>query len=113
MRASGTAAGKATLIYTPADDTLPIVLDSGDSTRFRDLAGRLVAAPRPAGEPFDTCRRLLAKGARGSEAAQALRVLLEGAMADAATSIADAQTIMVLLKAADRGLVRLEELLVS
>lgn len=34
-------------------------------------------------------------------------------MADAATSIADAQTIMVLLKAADRGLVRLEELLVS
>ncbi len=87
------------------------MLNPGDSSRFQDLAERLVAAPTPAGEPFDTCRRLLAAGARGSEAAEALRVLLEGAIADAATSIADAQTIMSLLKAADRGLVRLDELL--
>jgi len=89
------------------------VLDSGDHGTFRELLQRLVAGPGPAGEPFHTCRRLLAAGARGSEAAQALRVLLEGAMADAATSIADAQTIMSLLKAADRGLVQLEELLLS
>lgn len=83
--------------------------DSSD--RFRDLVQRLVVAKRPAGEPFDTSRRLLAGGVRGEAGGQALRVLLEGAMADASTSIEDAQTIMALLKAADAGRVRLEQLL--
>lgn len=87
------------------------MLDSGDSGRFRDLAQRLAGGLRPEGEPFEACRRLLAGGARGAEAGEALRVLLEGAIADAATSIADAQTIMSLLKATDRGRLRLEELL--
>lgn len=87
------------------------MLDTGEFGRFRDLAGRLASGAGPSGELFDTCRRLLAGRARGNEAGQALRVLLEGAIADAATSIADAQTIMALLKAADRGLVRLEQLL--
>lgn len=87
------------------------MLDTGELGSFRDLAERLASGAGPSGEPFDTCRRLLAGGARGSEAGQALRVLLEGAIADAATSIADTQTIMALLKAADRGQLRLEQLL--
>lgn len=79
--------------------------------QFRDLAQRLASGSRPPGEPFDACRRLLAGSPRGAEAGRALRVLLEGAIADAATSIADAQLIMALLKAADRGQLTLDEIL--
>lgn len=85
----------------------------GDVERFRQLARRLASGSRPPGEPFDACRRLLAGSARGAEAERALRVLLEGAMADAATPIADAQLIMVLLKAVDRSQIKLDELLPS
>lgn len=87
------------------------MLQPADLQRFRDLAWRLVTGASPGGEPFAACRGLLAAGARGSEAAVALRVLLEGAMADATTPIADAQTIMTLLKAVDRGQVDLQVIL--
>lgn len=85
----------------------------GDVERFRQLARRLASGSRPPGEPFDACRRLLVGSARGAEAERALRVLLEGAMADAATPIADAQLIMALLKAVDRSQIKLDELLPS
>jgi hypothetical protein len=54
---------------------------------------------------------VLARSAAGEEAIQAARLLLEGAMADAATDIADAQDVMRLLKALGHGEVALEQLL--
>ncbi|MEP0773212.1 MAG: hypothetical protein HRF46_02480 [Acidobacteriota bacterium] len=87
------------------------MLPEGDVQRFRELARRLASGSRPPGEPFDACRRLLAASRQGPEAGHALRVLLEGAMADAATSIADAQLIMVVLKAVDRSQLTLDKLL--
>ncbi|MCS7181594.1 MAG: MRP8 family protein [Thermoanaerobaculum sp.] len=79
--------------------------------RYRDTVARLRQGPHPQGEAFDLCREVLAVAPHTPEAQQALRYLLEGAMADAHTSIADAQVIMALLKALDREQVRWEQLL--
>jgi hypothetical protein len=44
------------------------------------------------------------------EAADACRVLLEGAIADATTTVADAQDVMAILKAASAGTVTMAQL---
>ncbi len=78
---------------------------------WRELMCRLRGGPFPRGEQFDLCRRLLAAAPATAEATQAARLLLEGAMADAATDIADAQEVMRLLRAIDRDEVTLAQLL--
>lgn len=85
--------------------------DQGTLAAFRETVSRLRQGPHPQGEEFELCREVLAVASGSPEASQALRVLLEGAMADAHTSIADAQIIMRLLKALDRGEVEPAELL--
>lgn len=82
-----------------------------DAQRWRDLVDRLRRGPAPDGDRFELCREVLAAAPGSAEAAQALRLLLEGAMADSRTSIADAQEVMRLLKAADRRTVDLADLL--
>lgn len=81
-------------------------MDGTSFEAFRQVVSRLRQGPYPQGETFELCREVLAAAPSSPEAAQALRVLLEGAMADAHTSISDAQIIMRLLKALDRGEVR-------
>jgi hypothetical protein len=81
--------------------------------RWRRVVGRLAAGPPPRGETFDICRRALAKLADPGARAAATRILLEGAMADAATDVDDAQCVMQILKAADRGDCTIAELLDS
>ncbi|MFZ5804683.1 MAG: hypothetical protein ACOY7U_07495 [Acidobacteriota bacterium] len=87
------------------------MMDEGRLATFREAVNRLRQGPHPRGEEFELCREVLAVAPGSPEAAQALRVLLEGAMADAHTSIADAQIIMRLLKALDRGEVQPADLL--
>jgi hypothetical protein len=87
------------------------VEDQALLAQFRQTVARLRQGPAPHGEEFELCREVLAAAPMTPEAAEALRLLLEGAMADAATSIADAQVIMQLLKALDRGQVTPQELL--
>ncbi len=81
--------------------------------RWRELISRLRHGPPPRGEQFDLCRRVAAAAPGTAEAEAALRMLLEGAMADASTPIDDAQEIMLLLKAADAGTLRLGDLLAA
>jgi hypothetical protein len=54
------------------------------------------SGPAPHGEQFELCRMLIA--GRGHPRGEAARLLLEGSMADATTSIADAQDVMGLLR---------------
>ena len=82
-----------------------------DVLRWQDLVDRLRCGPTPRGDRYEFCREVLAVAPGSDEAAQALRLLLEGAMADAQTSIADAQEVMRLLKAADRRELDLPKLL--
>lgn len=86
-------------------------MDEGRLAAFRDAVNRLRQGPHPQGEEFELCREVLAVAPGSLEASQALRILLEGAMADAHTSIADAQIIMRLLKALDRGEVQPADIL--
>ncbi len=86
-------------------------MDEGRLAAFCDAVNRLRQGPHPQGEAFELCREVLAAAPHSAEASQALRVLLEGAMADAHTSIADAQIIMRLLKALDRGEVKPADIL--
>lgn len=86
-------------------------MDEGRLSAFRDAVNRLRHGPHPQGEAFELCREVLAVAPGSAEASQALRILLEGAMADAHTSIADAQVIMRLLKALDRGEVQPADIL--
>ena len=79
--------------------------------RWRGVLARLQRGPAPRGEQFELCREVLAAAPGTAEGREAARRLLEGAMADAATSIADAQEVMQLLKAASRGDVDLADLL--
>ena len=79
----------------------------GDLQRWRELLRRLQAGPAPRGAEFDLCRRVLAAAPATPDAREAARVLLEGAMADAATPIADAQEVMRLLRSLSRGAVEL------
>jgi hypothetical protein len=87
------------------------VLDPALLGQFRQTLARLRQGPNPKGETFEMCREVLAAAPASEEAATALRLLLEGAMADASTSIADAQVIMQLLKALDKGQVTAQDLL--
>ncbi|HVN76990.1 MAG TPA: hypothetical protein VMT19_11770 [Thermoanaerobaculaceae bacterium] len=71
--------------------------------RWRGVLARLRRGPAPRGEEFDLCREVLAVAPATTHRRTAARRLLEGAMADAGTSIADAQEVMALLKALDTG----------
>ncbi len=71
--------------------------------RWRGVLARLRRGPAPRGEEYDLCREVVAAAPATSHGRAAARRLLEGAMADAATTIADAQCVMALLKALDRG----------
>lgn len=86
-------------------------MDEGQLQAFLEVVNRVRQGPHPRGEEFELCREVLAAAPASPEAFQALRVLLEGAMADAHTSISDAQIIMRLLKALDRGDVELGDIL--
>ena len=81
--------------------------------RWRAVLARLQRGPAPQGEEFELCREVVAAAPGTAEGRTAARTLLEGAMADAATSIADAQEIMRLLKAAGRGDIDLADILPS
>ena len=81
--------------------------------RWRGVVSRLRRGPAPRGEEFEVCREILAATPAPPQRLQALRLLLEGAMADAHTAIVDAQDVMRLLKACDRGELDLRELLES
>jgi hypothetical protein len=87
------------------------MLETAAAARWRDVLARLRQGPSPRGEQFDLCRELLARAPSSPEAAQAARLLLEGAIADVATSIDDTQAIMELLKSADRGIVEIAALI--
>jgi hypothetical protein len=78
---------------------------------WKSALARLRSGPAPRGETFDLCRRLLSVAPGSGEALQAARTLLEGAMADAATPIADAQVVMRLLRSLDRSEVQLSDIL--
>ncbi len=71
--------------------------------RWRGVLARLRRGPAPRGEEYDLCREVVAAAPATPHGRAAARRLLEGAMADAATTIADAQGVMALLKALDRG----------
>ena len=79
--------------------------------RWRGILARLQRGPAPQGEEFELCREVMAAAPGAPEGREAARRLLEGAMADAATSIADAQQVMQLLKASSRGEVDVADLL--
>jgi hypothetical protein len=89
------------------------MLEGPETARWREVLARLRRGPSPRGEQFDLCRELLARAPSSNQAAQAVRLLLEGAIADVATGIDDAQAIMELLKAADRGSVEIAALIVD
>jgi len=57
------------------------------------------------------CREMLAAAPGTPEGRDAARMLLEGAMADSATSVADAQEVMSVLKALSVGALDLGQLL--
>ncbi len=79
--------------------------------RWRAVLGRIQRGPAPRGEQFELCREVLAAAPQTTEGREAARLLLEGAMADAATSIADAQEVMSLLRAVSRDALDLAQLL--
>ncbi len=81
------------------------------SERWSAVLERLKRGPVPRGEQFELCREVLAAAPDTPEGREAARLLLEGAMADAETTIADAQEVMSLLKAMSRGAVDLSHLL--
>jgi hypothetical protein len=80
---------------------------------WRCVVRRLQRGPAPRGEQFELCREVLAVAPDTPEGREAARLLLEGAMADATTSIADAQNVMSLLKAIGSGDVELLQLLAA
>jgi hypothetical protein len=86
------------------------VIAPDDLARWRAMFARLRRGPSPRGERFELCREVLAVAPDSDEGREAARQLLEGAMADAATSIADAQEVMRVLKAATRRELDLAEL---
>lgn len=79
--------------------------------RWRGVLQRLQRGPAPRGEQFELCREVLAAAPGTPEGQEAARLLIEGSMADAATSIADAQDVMRLLKAVSSGALDLTQLL--
>ena len=87
------------------------MVSNGELQRWREVLRRLQRGPSPRGDRFDLCRRVLGLASGTPEAQEAARLLLEGAMADASTEIADAQDVMRILKAIGRDEVDLAELL--
>jgi len=87
------------------------VIPPEEIERWRGVLSRLRLGPAPRGEEFDICREILAAVPPNPTVRPAARRLLEGAMADAGTTIADAQDVMRLLRACDRGDLDLEQLL--
>jgi hypothetical protein len=79
--------------------------------RWRGVLQRLQRGPAPRGEQFELCREVLAAAPGTLEVLAAARLLIEGSMADSATSIADAQDVMRLLKAVSSGALDLTQLL--
>ncbi|MGV8042647.1 MAG: hypothetical protein AB2L07_22215 [Thermoanaerobaculaceae bacterium] len=78
---------------------------------WQEVVARLCAGPAPRGETFELARRVLRASPRTAEAEMAVRLLLEGAVADACTGIEDTRAVMAMLKAADSGEARLSDLL--
>jgi hypothetical protein len=84
-----------------------------DLARWRAMFVRLRRGPSPRGERFELCREVLAAAPGTDEGRAAARLLLEGAMADSGTSIADAQDVMQALKAISRRQLDIADLLVG
>ena len=82
-----------------------------DLERWRAMFARLRRGPSPRGERFELCREVLAASPDSDEGRAAARLLLEGAMADATTSIADAQDVMQALRAVSRRQLELADLI--
>ena len=78
---------------------------------WRGVLLRLQRGPAPRGEQFELCREVLIAAPGTPEGREAARLLLEGSMADAMTSIADAQDVMGLLRALSSGALDLTQLL--
>jgi len=78
---------------------------------WRGVLQRLQRGPAPRGEQFELCREVLIAVPGTPEGREAARLLLEGSMADAMTSIADAQDVMGLLRALSSGALDLTQLL--
>jgi hypothetical protein len=74
------------------------------------MFARLRRGPSPRGERFELCREVLAVAPDSEEGREAARQLLEGAMADSFTSIADAQEVMRVLKAVQDRVLDLADL---
>jgi hypothetical protein len=87
------------------------VVSTEEIGRWRAVLERLRKGPAPRGEQFELCREVLAAAPGTPEGREAARLLLEGAMADAVTSIADAQDVMKLLRALSSGALDLSLLL--
>lgn len=85
--------------------------DAATLEHWRDVVDRLRCGPAPLGEAFDLCRRVIETTPATPEAAAAVRLLLEGAMADARTDTRDSQVVMLVLKALDRDEVQPRDLL--
>jgi hypothetical protein len=88
------------------------VVSSVEIERWRSVLEGLQRGPAPRGQQFDLCREVLAAAPSTPEAREAARLLLEGAMADSTTTIADAQEVIQLLKAVGSGALDLAQLLV-
>jgi hypothetical protein len=86
------------------------VTNPDDLDRWRAVLARLRRGPAPRGERFELCREVLAAAPDSDEGRTAARVLLEGAMADAGTSIADAQEVMQALRELSRGRLEIADL---
>jgi hypothetical protein len=89
------------------------VTDPDELERWRDILARLQRGPAPQGEEFELCREVIAAAPGTAEGCEAARALLEGAIGDATTNIADAHEVMRLLKAANRGAVDIADLLAA
>ncbi|HNX50449.1 MAG TPA: hypothetical protein PLS53_02070 [Thermoanaerobaculaceae bacterium] len=85
--------------------------DAATLDAWRAVVHRLRQGPAPQGDRFDLCRRVLETAPHAPEAPAAVRMLLEGAMADALTDILDCQAVMAILRALDRAEVRPVDLL--
>jgi hypothetical protein len=88
-----------------------MIYQEPDLKRYRDLVSRLLDGALPAGEIFDGARAILKTEPGAASGFQAICVLLEGAMADAALPAADAQLIVPLLKNLAAGTIQVEDLL--
>ncbi len=90
------------------------MIRSSDDDRLdaaRRLVHRLREGPTPRGVDFDACRAVLDADSSEDLGFQALCMLLEGALADAATPVDDAMVLVPLLKDLARGRIHPEELL--